>query len=178
MQITSLNPLTMESSTSNPKDQAETVSSMCEWWMTTKEEALPGICHWLIHPEKKVFNINKSNSKSHFTPFGHLSNMDLSAVEHSSHSSTSVSLLLILGGVFLILLIAAFITCIKRKKEMQSGNEGALMNARISNHLRRMNAPNIISILEDSFPAEHKDTPPDYDMAVKIKEKEEVELPS
>ena len=52
------------------------------------------------------------------------------------------------------------------------------MNARISNHLRRMNAPNIFAILEDSYNAEHKDTPPDYDTAVKSKEKEEEELPT
>jgi hypothetical protein len=52
------------------------------------------------------------------------------------------------------------------------------MNARISNHLRRMNFSNIISVSEASYPAEHIESPPDYETAVKIKEAEADELPS
>ena len=52
------------------------------------------------------------------------------------------------------------------------------MNPRISNHLRRMNVSNIISASEGSYPAEHFESPPDHDTAVKIKETEADELPS
>jgi len=156
----------MESATPEPNlpAQTETLSSMCSWWATTKQEKLPGICHWFVHPHKKVININQ--------PGSFFDNMGMTTMGHA-HSSTSLSLVLILGGVFLILFITAIITCIKRQKETQSVNEEVLRNVRISNHIRRINSSNMVSVLEGS-----KDCPPDYATAVKTKEEEEKELPS
>ena len=120
MQITSMSPLIAEPSTSSPSDQIETIHSMCDWWKTRNldVEHMPDICHWFIKPQQNIFNIDQMSSKSHFTPFGHLSSQDQPDL-HPSHHSTSVSLMLILGGVFIILFITAVITCIKQKRGAQ-----------------------------------------------------------
>eukprot|EP00090_Calanus_glacialis_P014622 TRINITY_DN23450_c0_g1_i5.p1 TRINITY_DN23450_c0_g1~~TRINITY_DN23450_c0_g1_i5.p1 ORF type:complete len:190 (-),score=35.25 TRINITY_DN23450_c0_g1_i5:110-679(-) len=174
MQITPMSPVITEPSTPTPSDQIETLYSMCDWWKAKDTEHMPDICHWFRQPEQNVFNIDKMSSKSHFTPFGHLPNQDHPHVYHSS----SVSLMLILGGVFLILFITAVITCIKQKRGAQSWNEEAILNTRISNHLRRMNTSSISLVLEGSYPVQQSDSPPDYDAAVKAKDTEAEELPS
>ena len=56
----------------------------------------------------------------------------------------------------------------------QSWNEEAILNTRISNHLRRMNTSSISLVVED----QHTDSPPDYDAAVKAKDDEAEDLPS
>ena len=174
MQITSVRPIINESSPPNPQTPVDTLSSMCSWGMTTKEETPQRLCHWFIPPHQKVINIRQNSSKSHFTPLGHLSNLEVHSM-HNSPPNSSLSLILILGGVFLILLMAAIITCMKQKKEMQPLNEEGIMAARISNHVRRMNSSNSDSGLDAS---NHRDPPPDYDAAVKTKETETEELPS
>ena len=59
---------------------------------------------------------------------------------------------------------------------LQSWNEEAILNTRISNHLRRMNNSSISLVLDGSYTGQHTDCPPDYDAAVKAKGAEE--LPS
>ena len=115
-----MSPLIAEPSTSSPSDQIETIHSMCDWWKTRNldVEHMPDICHWFIQPQQNIFNIDEMSSKSHFTPFGHLSSQDQPDL-HPSHHSSSVSLMLILGGVFIILFITAVITCIKQKRGAQ-----------------------------------------------------------
>merc|ERR1711892_1486849 len=98
--------------------QAETLSSLCDWWMTTKEEALPGICPWFIHPQNDQprfslsFQQNQSESNSSFSPIGYSGNVKMLDMDHPIHSTASISLILILGSVSFILLIIAFITFI------------------------------------------------------------------
>ena len=58
----------------------------------------------------------------------------------------------------------------------QSWNEEAILNTRISNHLRRMNTSSISLVLDGSYSGQHTHCPPDYDAAVKAKDDEE--LPS
>ena len=113
-----MSPVTTEPSTSSPSDQLGTLHSMCDWWKTRNMERMPDICHWFIQPQQHIFDINEMSSKSHFPPFGHLSIQDQPDL-HPSHHSTSASLMLILGGVFLILFITAIITCIKQKRGAQ-----------------------------------------------------------
>ena len=60
----------------------------------------------------------------------------------------------------------------------QSWNEEAILNTRISNHLRRMNTSSISLVLDGSYTVQHTHCPPDYDAAVKAKDAEAEELPS
>ena len=117
MRLTSIPPPVPASS--------ETLSSLCDWWMTTKEEALPGICHWFIHPQNNQprfslsFQQNQSAGNSSFSPIGYSGNVNMLDMDHPIHSTASISLILILGSVLFILLVTAFITCITRKKRVQ-----------------------------------------------------------
>eukprot|EP00090_Calanus_glacialis_P032349 TRINITY_DN5359_c0_g1_i4.p1 TRINITY_DN5359_c0_g1~~TRINITY_DN5359_c0_g1_i4.p1 ORF type:complete len:155 (-),score=48.03 TRINITY_DN5359_c0_g1_i4:26-490(-) len=125
------------------KSQAETLSSLCDWWMNTKEEALPGICHWFIHPggsTDRLTHVRPMNISS-------LSSVGMSVIEHPVHSS--ISIIFILGGVLFILLIVAFITCITRRKTIERAKK-----------------------------SQKKDHPPDYVAVIKMKIKEDEELPS
>ena len=123
--------------------QAETLSSLCDWWMNTKEEALPGICHWFIHPR------GSTDRLSHDRPvnISSISSVGMSVMEHPVHSS--ISIIFILGGVLFILLIVAFITCITRRKTIERAKK-----------------------------SQKKDHPPDYVAVIKMKTKEDEELPS
>ena len=119
MQITSMRPLPMETSTASPTEHVKSLRSICIWWRTQKDEDLPDICHWFTHPQDNVFRIRNMSSKSHFGAYGPLTYQDAPP----SHNSPSASLVLMLGGVFLILLISMLITCIKRRKEGQVGTQ-------------------------------------------------------
>merc|ERR1712226_874837 len=72
---------------------------------------------------------------------------------------TSISIIMLLATVLFILLITAFVTCLTRKKRRPQNVE----NQADLDPMRRV---------------QHKDKPPDYDTAVKMKEREELELPS
>ena len=56
----------------------------------------------------------------------------------------------------------------------QSRNQEGVLNARISNHLMRMNPASLALVLDCS----NRDSPPDYDTAVKANETESEELPT
>ena len=110
-------------SPSNSTLQAKTLSSLCNWWMNTKEKALPGICHWFNHPQKihRRFSLNvesNQSSNSSFTPFGYSENVDMTTLEHPISSDTSISLILLLCSVLFIVLVTTFITCITCKKRV------------------------------------------------------------
>ena len=127
--------------------QAETLSSLCDWWMNTKEEALPGICHWFIHPGGNQRGSTDRFSRNRPVNISSFSNVGVSVMEHPVHSS--ISIIFILGGVFFILLIVAFITCITRRKTIERAKK-----------------------------SQKKDHPPDYVAVIKMKTKEDEDLPS
>merc|ERR1711971_369020 len=78
------------------------------------------------------------------------------------HESTSISIIMILATVLFILLITAFVTCITRKKRRPQN---------VESQCQVVSDPRRTRILQ-------KDKPPDYDEAVRMKEREELELPS
>ena len=120
MNLTSSSSQTISNSTQHANTQAKTLSSFCNLWINTKTEALPGICHWFIHPKENIrgpsvkFNSDSGANISSFPPTGHMSVLD-----HRVLSTEDMSLILILCGVFFILLVTAFITCISRKRRTQ-----------------------------------------------------------
>merc|ERR1711892_1095653 len=164
----------------HPNSQSETLSSLCDWWKNTKKEALPGICHWFIHPEKNQIRINfdQARNVSSFSSIGHSSSVGISDLDHSLYSTSSISLILIIGCVLFLLLITALITCITRRKWIQPSNEEDLLNQRISNHIQRITSSNMLHMMERSNSSEKKDHPPDYVSVIKMKEKEDEDLPT
>eukprot|EP00091_Calanus_sinicus_P014760 TRINITY_DN32434_c0_g1_i1.p1 TRINITY_DN32434_c0_g1~~TRINITY_DN32434_c0_g1_i1.p1 ORF type:complete len:133 (-),score=45.20 TRINITY_DN32434_c0_g1_i1:69-467(-) len=115
--------------------------------MNTKEEALPGICHWFIHPGGNQHQSIDRLSQDRPVNISSVNKVSVSVMEHPVHSS--ISIIFILGGVLFILLIIAFITCITRKKKLERAKK-----------------------------SEKKDHPPDYVSVIKMKTKEDEELPS
>merc|ERR1719431_2242328 len=97
-----------------------------------------------------------------FSPIGYSDKVGVINMAHQVHS-TSISLILILGSVFFILLVTAFITCITRRKRAQQQNEDELMSQRVSDHIQRRRG-------------QKKDPPPNYVTVIKMKEEED--LPS
>jgi len=148
-----------------------TLSSLCNWWMTTKEESLPGICHWFIHPQHSQprvsfsFSHNQAGNGSSFTPIGYTGQVGMIDMTHPVHSTASISLILILGSVLFILLVTAFITCITRRKRVQQQNEDEFMSQRVSDHIQRRRG-------------QKKDPPPNYVTVIQMKKEEEEDLPS
>jgi len=96
-------------------------------------------------------------------------------------SGRSFSLMGVLGGVLFILLVIAFITCIRHRKRVRNEADGELDLDVISSRIRRIHQAraghHLLSVLS-SMPEVAPVPPPDYDTVLKQREKEESDLPS
>ena len=81
--------------------EAQSLSSLCSWWKASKDETIPGICHWFTEQSAR-------QGSSSYPDVG------MAVMEHSSNSS--ISILFILAGVFFILLVMAVTIWISKKK--------------------------------------------------------------
>lgn len=105
----------------------------------------------------------------------------IDAVQELTFSGRSFSLMGVLGGVLFILLVIAFITCIRHRKRVRNEADGELDLDVISSRIRRIHQAraghhllSVLSSMPDTPPA----PPPDYDAVLKLREKEESDLPS
>jgi len=167
--------------------RAQTFGSLCHWWSQTKDEALPSICHQFlqVHPDH-LHQLLSLKDDSYGKINGSLNQHKLKVLErgslskdHPLYSGRSISLVGILGGVLFILLLIAFITCIRQRKRYQEHE--APINNHLSNHLRRYVRQLQASqeLMEQIAASEQSRVPPpDYVSVIKQKEKEEMELPS
>merc|ERR1711997_842439 len=153
-------------------------ATFCRWLTEKRMDLggpLSGLCHWFaVNPQKtlqKTFHrpgIENLHLHRHLitneipsrTGDGEVKT-DLMVSSHL-HESTSISIIMILATVLFILLITAFVPCITRKK-------GRPQN--VESQCQVVSDPRRTRIF-------HKDKPPDYDTAVRMKEREELELPS
>lgn len=96
-------------------------------------------------------------------------------------SGRSFSLMGVLGGVLFILLVIAFITCIRHRKRVRTEADGELDLDVISSRIRRIHQAraghHLLSVL-GSLPETPPVPPPSYDTVLKQREKEELDLPS
>jgi hypothetical protein len=83
----------------------------------------------------------------------------------------SISLIGILGGVLFILLIVAFITCLRRRKRWHSGSRDA--EAELGQQLQQLH-----QLRSSHQLLQAREAPPDYTTVCKQKEEEEGGLPS
>lgn len=152
-------------------NRVETLSSLCQWWGDTKQEPLPSICHQFVSPSDRLdghwavvppqfYSHNqlvRHPAPSHnlvSTPFG---------------TGRSISLIGILGGVLFILLIVAFITCIRRRKRWS----GSVGDAESDGDLLAAHLHQLQQLRSSHHLLGAREAPPDYTTVCKQKEEEE-----
>jgi len=153
-------------------------ATFCRWLTEKKMDLggpLSGLCHWFaVNPEKTLQKTLQRPGIENLHLNRHLITNEIPSragdgqvktdlmVSSHLHESTSISIIMILATVLFILLITAFVTCITRKKRRPQNVESQCQV--VSDPRRTRNL--------------QKDKPPDYDEAVRMKEREELELPS
>jgi len=172
----------ISSSTSPPpsSSRVETLSSLCQWWGDTKQEPLPSICHQFVAPDQLDgrWAVVPPQFYSHGT--GHNQLVRHPAPSHNLVSTPfgtgrSISLIGILGGVLFILLIVAFITCIRRRKRWS----GSVRDAESDGDLLAAHLHQLQQLRSSHHLLGAREAPPDYTTVCKQKaEEEEGGLPS
>ena len=133
MQFTSPTPLLYHPSTKNPAIRHQSLLSLCSWWESThaKEDPLPHICYQFTSPQKLQTGLIAPPMEFNFARVASdmlldkadgddEADKDVVDVEHSVHSvGRSIGLVGIGLGVVVMLLIIAFITCLRRRKIVQ-----------------------------------------------------------
>ena len=130
MHFTSLPSILPDDSTLSPNVpfvQPQSLSSLCSWWESThaKDAPLPQICHEYTSPDKLLTGYVAPPMQYNFARVASgmiLDNgkRDILAVEHATHGAgRSIGLAGVGIGVLFILLIIAFISCMKRRKAVQ-----------------------------------------------------------
>jgi len=175
MQFTSPTPLLYHPSTKTSSVRHQSLLSLCSWWDSThpKEEPLPHICYQYTSPQRLNTGIIAPPMEFNFARVAsdmlldrgdgeHEAAKDVVDVEHSVHSvGRSIGLVGIGLGVLVMLLIIAFITCLRRRKVVQSFEEEFHRGAQV-----------VLSVTD----SRRLDTPPAYNLVVRdTLEQEEVE---
>ena len=110
-----------------PTVPPQSLSSLCSWWESThaKDVPLPHICHEYTSPDKLLNGYVAPPMQYNFARVASgmiLDNgkRDILPVEHATHGAgRSIGLAGVGIGVLFILLIIAFISCMRRRKTVQ-----------------------------------------------------------
>merc|ERR1712173_534997 len=86
--------------------------------------------------QRVSISFTHSNSSS-YSPINYSDKVGVIDMATPVHSTTSISLILILASVFFILLVTAFITCITRRKRIQQSDD-EVRSQRVSEHIQRI----------------------------------------
>jgi len=159
--------------------QPKSLMTLCSWWERThaKADPLPHICHEFTSPDKLLTGYMAPPRQYNFV--GIASDMldtnsagdkdMVEAVEHAVDTTgRSIGLVGISLGVLFILFIIAFISCIKRRKTVQTDH--VYPHPSIDRQ--------VIVTLGTSRGTREEDIPPDYTQVVRMKEEEDQDLPS
>jgi len=174
MQISSISPVVdmVGSSTELPNYQrVDTLGSLCQWWGDSKQDVVPDICHQFVRLDHHSLQKFLSNSQNSFTPIRVPKDKVSSHLQPFS-SGRSISLVGVLGGILFILILIAFVTCIRHRKRYRD-QDGVGYQLRYVHHMRPSHHL-LASLAQEQVRAT---PPPDYHAVIKLKEKEE-ELPS
>jgi len=172
----SLVPASPSISSSPPppsSNRVETLSSLCQWWGDTKQEPLPSICHQFVSPSDRLDG-HWAVVPPQFYSHGHNQLVRHPAPSHNLVSTPfgtgrSISLIGILGGVLFILLIVAFITCIRRRKRWS----GSVRDAESDGDLLAAHLHQLQQLRSSHQLLGAREAPPDYTTVCKQKEEEE-----
>ena len=181
--------------TEKKMDLGGPLSGLCHWFAVNPEKTLQKT---LQRPGIENLHLNRhliTNEIPSRAGDGQVKT-DLMVSSHL-HESTSISIIMILATVLFILLITAFVTCITRKKRrpqvrrlissshypaqcsviVLSSNRNDIL---YQNNIYFQNVESQCQVVSDPRRTRNlqKDKPPDYDEAVRMKEREELELPS
>ena len=90
--------------------ETDTISSLCNWWNVNKDNQSPGICHWFHNAQRNISLENDFLTKT----------TSVVKSERDNESATSISLLLMFGGIFGILIASLIVSCLTRKERVVS----------------------------------------------------------
>lgn len=172
-------PISSSPPPSPSSSRVETLSSLCQWWGDTKQEPLPSICHQFVSPSDRLDG-HWSVVPPQFYSHGHNQLVRHPSPSHNLVSTPfgtgrSISLIGILGGVLFILLIVAFITCIRRRKRWS----GSVRDAESDGDLLAAHLHQLQQLRSSHHLLGARESPPDYTTVCKQKaEEEEGGLPS
>eukprot|EP00090_Calanus_glacialis_P014515 TRINITY_DN23318_c0_g1_i7.p1 TRINITY_DN23318_c0_g1~~TRINITY_DN23318_c0_g1_i7.p1 ORF type:complete len:191 (-),score=34.58 TRINITY_DN23318_c0_g1_i7:471-1043(-) len=181
MHFTSLPSILPDDSTLSPNVpfvQPQSLSSLCSWWESThaKDGPLPQICHEYTSPDKLLtgyvappmqYNFARVASGMFLESSKQSLARDIIPVEHVAHGAArSIGLIGISLGVLFIIFIIAFISCIKRRKTVQTFVQDDHRSAQV------------IFRLDEMSQRRKEDIPPDYNTVVKMREEDDEDLPS
>jgi len=178
------------------KSKENNLMSLCSWWAETHSEQkfLPHICHSYVSPEKlktgalappMEYNFGGLASKMFNHQGGAKMIQDNVLVKTNQESlgdgaGRSIGLVGISLGVLFIILMVSIVSCMKRKKKnveradspVDAANDDDLRNN--NNNVQQ----NILTIEYEISQKRLKDIPPDYNSVARMKELENLELPS
>jgi len=187
----------------SPSPSGETLVQLCKLWKhihahppPTPPSFCPDILRkfYLHHQHQQqqqhhlaAGSVSVYDDRYRYQTHRHVVNSDdlmvgIDSMNELTFTGRSLSLLAVLGGVLFILLVVAFVTCIKHRKRVRDEEGDGLSLDMISSQLRQMHqaraSQQLLSML-NSLPELPPAPPPDYDTVLKqTAQKEEQDLPS
>lgn len=186
------------SSAALPSPSSETLVQLCKLWKHIHEDpppTPPTFCPDIL----QKFYLRQMNSvavyddRFRYQTHRHSVTSDdlmvgIDSMNELTFTGRSLSLLAVLGGVLFILLVVAFVTCIKHRKRIRDEEGDGLSLDILSSQLRQMHqaraSQQLLSMLSSlpelpSAAGAGPAPPPDYETVVKLtKQKEDQDLPS
>jgi len=161
---------------------AKTLGSFCNWWAENKVEELPYICHQFLQVPSNQLNqlLSHSHSEEDTLRQGnkwiHYKSKVIDQDDNPFFSGRSISLVGILGGVIFILLLIAFITCIRQRRNYQQHND--ILHHHVLSQLRHARQVAGDGQVSCGSESERRVPPPSYTAVIKLKEEEDKGLPT
>lgn len=165
---------------------SETLLQLCRLWPHIHKSPPPEPPPFCADILRNFYHNNPSVYDDRFLQnYGTLRNSEtgervvgIDVMDNLHFSGRSLSLIGVLGGVLFILLMIAFVTCIKHRKRLRDEEGDGLNLDAISTQLRHLNqaraSQHLLSML-GALPDLQVSPPPDYETVVKQREKEQEE---
>jgi len=183
--------------TPSPSPSSETLVQLCRLWRHIHEAPAPTPPTFCGDVLRQFYRLHQQPASSgdmslyddryRYQTHTHVLNSDdlmvgIDSMNELTFTGRSLSLLAVLGGVLFILLVVAFVTCIKHRKRVRDEESDGLSLDMISSQLRQMHqaraSQHLLSMLS-TLPELPPAPPPDYDTVCKqTAQKEEQDLPS
>jgi len=132
------------------------------------------LCQWIVHTQQHHLCLTHSNITTTRSITHRYNSLYGDAIEHSFATGSGV--IGTLGGVLLILVIIAIISCIKEHKRIQLLSSSRLTNIQLSSLTAtsdRSSTADRASEAEQCNEVHMEDNPPEYSTIVTIQEEEE-----
>ena len=155
----------------------QSLTSLCQLWSNIRDDSLPSICLQLIsHDDGNLHLQTAIPDTRYFSPVhDYRDSLEDGVVREGFATGRNVSIAAVLAGVLAVLLLIAFVMCIRQKKIYQAHNrDNTRMVYRMRNLNRTQPSHHLLSTLVENYPV---DVPPDYQTVMMVEERDE-DLPS